>query len=69
VVSIVRDSVSGSREAARVLRQRYGLPATTFSVVLIGKDGHVALRSPTALTGAQLETAIDAMPMRKAGQR
>jgi len=38
-------------------------------VVLIGKDGHVKLRSYTVLTGRQLETVIDAVPMRKAGQR
>jgi len=42
-------------------------------VVLIGKDGRVKLRSYTALTGRQLETVIDAMPMpmpmRKVGQR
>ncbi len=69
VVRIERDSVSGSRESAAELRTRYHLPTRTFTVVLIGKDGHVALRSPTALSGLRLETAIDAMPMRKAGQR
>jgi hypothetical protein len=69
VVRIEGDTVSGSREAAAALRDRYGLKATTFTVALIGKDGHVALRSPTSLTGAQIEGVIDAMPMRKSGQR
>jgi hypothetical protein len=36
---------------------------------LIGKDGHLALHSHTVLTGTQLEGVIDAMPMRKSGQR
>jgi hypothetical protein len=69
VVRIEGDSVLGSREAAAELRHRYNLPPTTFTVALVGKDGHVALRSQTSLTGAQLESIIDAMPMRKAGQR
>ena len=69
VVRIEGDTVSGSREAAAALRDRYSLPPTAFTVALIGKDGHVALRSPTSLTGAQIEGVIDAMPMRKSGQR
>jgi len=68
VVRIVGDVVSGSREPAAELRRRYQLPVTQFALVLIGKDGHVALRSSTALTGQQLAASIDAMPMRKAGQ-
>jgi hypothetical protein len=69
VVRIEGTAVSGSRESAAELRERYQLPPETFSAVLIGKDGHVALRSATALSGAQLEGVIDAMPMRKAGER
>jgi hypothetical protein len=69
VVRIEGNAVSGSREAAAELRNRYRLIKTQFAVALIGKDGHVALRSPSALTGAQLEAVIDAMPMRKAGRR
>jgi hypothetical protein len=69
VIRIEGDTVSGSREAAAELRDRYSLPAATFTVALIGKDGHVALRSTTSLTGAQIEGVIDAMPMRKSGQR
>jgi hypothetical protein len=69
VVRIEGETVSGSPETAEELRGRFRLTATNFAVVLIGKDGHIALRSATALTGAQMATAIDAMPMRKAGQR
>ena len=69
VVRIERDAVSGSSETAKALRDRYHLAAATFSVALIGKDGHVALRSQSALTGAQLEAIIDAMPMRRSGER
>jgi len=69
VVRIEGDAVSGASETAAELRDRYRLAAASFSVALIGKDGHVALRSQNALTGAELEAAIDAMPMRKAGQR
>jgi hypothetical protein len=69
VVVIERDTVSGSGESAAALRTRYRLASDTFAVALVGKDGHVALRSGTPLTGAQLEAAIDAMPMRRAGQR
>ena len=69
VVRIAGDAVSGSSETATALRDRYHFATTIFSVALIGKDGHVALRSRTALTRAQLEAAIDAMPMRRSGQR
>jgi hypothetical protein len=69
VVVIDRDTVSGSSETAAALRIRYRLAPSIFAVALVGKDGHVALRRETPLTGPQLEAAIDAMPMRRAGQR
>jgi len=69
VVRIERNVVSGSSETAALLRDRYRLEAATFSVALVGKDGHVAARSRVPLTGAQLQATIDAMPMRKAGER
>jgi hypothetical protein len=69
VVRIERDTVSGSSETATQLRHRYSLEAAQFSVALVGKDGHVAVRSRVPLSGARLEAVIDAMPMRKAGQR
>jgi cyanophycinase len=69
IVRIEGDTVTGSSETASELRDRYRLDAATFSVALVGKDGHVALRSAVPVTGAQLQAEIDAMPMRKAGQR
>ena len=69
VIRIVGLTVSGSRETAMVLRSRYQLADDNFSAALVGKDGHVALRSQTPLSGSQLEGVIDSMPMRKSGQR
>jgi len=69
VVRIERDTVSGSSDTAAQLRHRYGLEAAQFSVALVGKDGHVAVRSRVPLSVARLEAVIDAMPMRRAGQR
>jgi len=69
VVRIEADAVSGSSDAATTIRDRYHIAAATFSVALIGKDGHVALRSDDAVTGAQLAAVIDAMPMRRSGLR
>jgi hypothetical protein len=68
-IQIVGNSVRGADDSAADLRQRYHLPNDRFSVVLIGKDGHVALSSAAVLTSAQLESVIDAMPMRRAGER
>jgi hypothetical protein len=57
------------RDDAASLRRHFHLPSDAFTVILVGKDGHVALRSPTPVTGAAFQQAIDAMPMRKAGER
>ena len=56
-------------DTADALRQRFALPPDRFTVLLIGKDGHVAVRSGEPLQGADLTRIIDAMPMRRAGQR
>ena len=69
VVRIIGLAVTGSREPAKELRSRYQLADDNFSAALIGKDGHVALRSQAPLSGSQLEGVIDSMPMRKSGQR
>lgn len=69
VVEVVGDGVTGVREPASELRRRYQLDARRFAAVLIGKDGHVAFRSAEPVAAAQLEGKIDAMPMRRAGQR
>ena len=69
VVRIVGLTVSGSRETAKELRDRYSLANDSFSAALLGKDGHVALRSKAPLSGGEIEGVIDSMPMRKSGQR
>jgi Domain of unknown function (DUF4174) len=69
VVQIAGDSVTGSSDDAAPLRARYQLPADRFSVVLIGKDGHVALQSAKPLSAESLSQTIDGMPLRRAGQR
>jgi hypothetical protein len=69
VVEVIGDRVMGARDAATVLHARLHLPATRFALVLIGKDGHVALRSGEPVLSETLQDRIDAMPMRRAGQR
>ncbi len=69
VVRIVGGAVEGVDDRAEGLRERYSLPRNQFGVVLIGKDGTVAIRSGEPLNGADLTRTIDAMPMRRAGQR
>lgn len=69
VVELVGDQVSGVTDTAAMLRNRYALPASGFTVILIGKDGGEKARSGSPLTAAVLEATIDAMPMRRAGDR
>jgi hypothetical protein len=68
VVEIIGDTVRGAGDPAATLRRKYHLP-TSFTAVLIGKDGGEKLRSAKPFPAAALEATIDAMPMRKAGQR
>ncbi len=69
VVELIGGSTIGADDQAAVLRQRFALPAEAFAVVLLGKDGHEAFRASVPATAQRLEDTIDAMPMRKAGQR
>ena len=62
-------AISGADDQAAALRRRLHLPASRFGVVLVGKDGNVALRSSAVVRAGDLAAAIDAMPMRRAGQR
>jgi hypothetical protein len=68
VVEIVGDTVRGASDPAAALRKKYQLP-TSFTAILIGKDGGEKLRSAKPFPATALEATIDAMPMRKAGQR
>jgi hypothetical protein len=68
IVEVVGDQVRGASDSAATIRRKYRLQAT-FTAILIGKDGGEKLRSAKPFPTAALEATIDAMPMRKAGQR
>ena len=69
VVEVTDTGVTGAGDDAAALRKRYHLEPGRFEVLLIGKDGHVALRSARPVDAAILQHRIDAMPMRQAGDR
>lgn len=69
VVYVVGDTVTGASDTAATLRLAYHLPIDRFSIVLIAKDGRVAVRSEKPVPDQRIEDIIDAMPMRRAGQR
>ena len=69
IVEIVGTHVSGATDTAVSLRRQWLLPADRFQAILIGKDGHEAFRTARPVAAAGLTQTIDAMPMRRAGQR
>ena len=68
-VAVRGDHVAGASDSAAALRQRYQLNGPGFRAILIGKDGKVAFRSDKPIAATTLQSAIDAMPMRQAGER
>ena len=68
VVEVIGDQVRAAGDTAASIRRNYRLPAA-FTAILIGKDGGEKLRSTKPFPAAVLEQTIDAMPMRRAGQR
>ena len=68
IVEVVGDGITGAADDAASVRRKYRLPAG-FTAILIGKDGGEKLRSPRPFPAAALAETIDAMPMRRAGQR
>jgi len=54
-----------SERVATLMRRQFGVEAGKFSIVLIGKDGTVKLRSPGPISVSEIFSLIDAMPMRK----
>jgi hypothetical protein len=71
-VSLVEVSgarVTGAGDTASSLVKRYRLRPGRFQVLLIGKDGTVALRSGRPVSAQRLQGTIDAMPMRRDGGR
>jgi hypothetical protein len=69
VIEVVGETVSGSGDTGTMLGRKWHLPPGAFVVILIGKDGHEALRSQEPVSGQALSARIDAMPMRRAGGR
>ncbi|UUL83556.1 DUF4174 domain-containing protein [Sphingomonas qomolangmaensis] len=66
VIEVIGDSVSGVRDYAGRLRQRYGVSEREFQAVLLGKDGGLKLRRTDPIAMSLLSDTIDAMPMRRA---
>lgn len=54
-----------SEKSVQALRERLGLQAGIFQVLLIGKDGGVKLRSSEPVSMKDLFGLIDSMPMRQ----
>jgi hypothetical protein len=55
--------------AGEALREELGIAPERFTVLLIGKDGGVKLRSATPLTADRIFGTIDSMPMRQQEMR
>ncbi len=55
----------GDGDAARTIRQQFGIEGGSFRTVLIGKDGGAKLRSDRPLGSGEVFPLIDAMPMRQ----
>ena len=68
---LVLDVIENQLSAAdrQYARTELKLPADTFTVLLIGKDGGVKQRSTTPLPPADLFGTIDKMPMRRQEMR
>ena len=69
LVEVSRGQVRGAADPSTLIRRQWRLPPGDFQVVLVGKDGHEAFRSPHPVPARTLQRLIDAMPMRRAGQR
>ncbi len=69
IVSVIGERVDGTKDTAGALRKRFGVPAGRFVAILIGKDGGEKMRSATPIAADVLAETIDAMPMRRGGQR
>jgi hypothetical protein len=65
VVGVAGDTVIGVSDSAAALRRRFGVAPNAFAVVLVGKDGTVALSRSRVVSSQTLAATIDAMPMRQ----
>lgn len=74
VVYVVGNTVSadlgpGPGIGAAALRERFGVAASAFRAVLVGKDGGIKISSGTPIASSPLFATIDAMPMRREEKR
>jgi hypothetical protein len=69
LVQITRTDEKMDAGTRDYLRRELNVPAGTFNVLLIGKDGGVKYRSTKATDPEQLFETIDAMPMRQSEMR
>ncbi len=65
IIEVIGNTVRGATDPAAALRARFDTPPPAFRVILLGKDGHVALDSIGPVPAARIEATIDAMPMRR----
>ena len=68
MVTATGDIVAGAADMAASLRRRFR-PGAGFTAILIGKDGGEKLRATRPIEADVLEKTIDAMPMRRGGER
>ena len=54
-----------SEKTVKRIRRQFGVGGGEFSIMLIGKDGTVKLRSPAPVSVSDIFSLIDSMPMRK----
>jgi hypothetical protein len=66
LVQVAEGKVLGAHDDEEKLRDKFHTPPQRFRVLLIGRDGKIALDSPTPLDEHRIAAAIDAMPMRQA---
>ena len=58
-----------SQEEALAIREVYQIPMDTFTVVLIGKDGSIKMKTDDLVSTRDIFALIDKMPMRRREMR
>ena len=64
-IVVAGDTVEGSTDKAADLRRRFNVSSGAFRVLLIGKDGGVKMDSTRPVSSSEVNSTIDAMPMRR----
>ncbi len=69
VVPVLADAKKPAGDPPGTLAKRFGADAKSFTVVLVGKDGHDVYRSAKPVAASVVYATVDAMPMRRAEMR